>query len=409
MTASGLIAPVPGDPAMRHLPRHVVILGVISFLTAMSSAMVYGLLPVFLLRVLHTSVATVGLIEGVAEATTSLTKIVSGVASDRLGRRKPIVLLGYALSAINKLVFPLAGAASTIFAARVIDRVGKGMRDAPRDAFLTDVTPAPIRGSGFGLRLAFYTAGFVVGPLSAMALMRTSGDDFRLVFWVAVVPAVIAIIVLLVALKEPPRRTTLPPPRLRIRRSDLAGFPSLFWWAIAVASLLSLARISHAFLVLKAHDIGIDAAFVPAMLVLMYVVYAGAAYPFGVLADRIDRRLQLGIGAVLLICASVILAGTDAIWLTALGVGLWGLQMAVTQGLLSASVADAAPETLRGTAFGIYELAVGLATFVASAVAGVLWTVSGPGSAFGMSAAIAATVVLLLMLRPMPKVAASSL
>ena len=183
------------------LPRHIAILGVISFLTAMSSAMVYGLLPVFLVRVLHTTIASVGIIEGIAESTASLTKIVSGMASDWLGRRKPIVLFGYALSAVNKLLFPLAGDASTVLLARVIDRIGKGTRDAPRDAFLTDVTPMPVRGSGFGLRLAFYTSGFVVGPLTAIALMRLSGDNFRLVFWVAVIPAFIAIAVLLLALR----------------------------------------------------------------------------------------------------------------------------------------------------------------------------------------------------------------
>lgn len=386
-----------------RLPRHIAVLGVISFLTAMSSAMVYGLLPVFLVRVLHATVASVGVIEGIAEAATSLTKIASGITSDWLDRRKPIVLFGYALSAVNKLLFPLAGDASTVLLARVVDRVGKGMRDAPRDAFLTDVTPAPIRGSGFGLRLAFYTTGFVVGLLAAIGLMRLSSDNFRLVFWVAVVPAVVAIVVLLIALKEPPKRTTLGALRFQFRRGDLARLPPPFWWAIAIASLLSLARFSHAFLVLKADAIGIDAAFVPIMLVLMYVVYAGAAYPFGVLADHMDRRLQLGIGAVVLIGADIVLAGAGAAWTTACGVALWGLQMAVTQGLLSASVADAAPENLRGTAFGIYESAVGLATFVASATAGTLWTLGGPGAAFAMGAAFAAAAAMMLLFRPIPK------
>ena len=390
-----------------RLPRHIAILGIISFLTAMSSAMVYGLLPVFLVRVLHTTVASVGMIEGIAEATTSLTKIVSGMASDWLGRRKPVVLFGYALSAIDKLLFPLAGDASTVLLARIIDRIGKGSRDAPRDAFLTDVTPMPIRGSGFGLRITFYTSGFVVGPLTAILLMRLTSDDFRLVFWVAVIPAAVAILVLLVALKEPPRRVALPPPRLRIRRSDLARFPNSFWWAIVIASLLSLARFSNAFLVLKASDIGIDAALVPIMLALMHVVFAGAAYPFGVLADHIDRRVQLGIGAIILIVANVVLVGASAIWTTALGVALWGLQMGITQGLLSASVADAAPEQLRGSAFGMYELAVGVATFAASAAAGTFWMSGGPGLTFGMSAAVASIVLFLLLLRPILEALAS--
>ena len=311
--------------------------------------------------------------------------------------------MGYALSAVNKLLFPLAGAVSTIFVARVIDRIGKGMRDAPRDAFMTDVTPAPIRGSGFGLRLTFYTTGFVIGLLAAIGLMRLSGDDFRLVFWIAVIPAVLAIVVLMVALKESPKRPSSGAPRLRMRRSEIARFAPAFWWAIAIASLLSLARFSQAFLVLKAHHIGIDAAFVPIMLVLMHVVYAIAAYPFGVLADRIDRRWQLGAGAVALIGADLVLAGADEAWMTALGAACWGLQMAVTQGLLSATVADAAPENMRATAFGIYEMAVGLSTFIASTAAGALWMVGGPGLTFGVSGCIAAVSVLLLLLWPMPK------
>jgi MFS family permease len=235
-----------------------------------------------------------------------------------------------------------------------------------------------------------------------MALMNLSGDDFRLVFWVAVIPAALAIVVLLAALKEPPRRAAIDPPRLQIRLSELARFPSSFWWAISVASLLSLARFSQAFLVLKTFDIGVDAAYVAIILVLVHLVYAATAYPFGILSDHIDRRMQLGIGALVLICASVTLAAADALAMTVIGAALWGLQLAVTQGLLSASVADAAPEHLRGTAFGIYELAVGVATFVASATAGILWMVGGPALTFGVSAAVAAVAVVVLLLRPMP-------
>jgi MFS family permease len=388
-----------GQRRVWQLPRHVIVLGIISFLTAMSSAMVYGLLPIFLVKVLQATAASVGIIEGIAEGATSLTKIASGLVSDRIGRRKPLVFLGYALSALNKLIFPIADAVSTILVARVVDRIGKGMRDAPRDAFLTDVTPAPIRGSGFGLRLAFYTVGFVIGPLTAVSLMILSGDNFRLVFWVAVVPAVLAIVVLLVALKEAPKPVAAAP-SLRIRVRDLKRFSTPFWWAIAIASLLSLARFSQAFLILKANSIGIDAAFVPFMLVLMHAVYAAAAYPCGVLSDRVDHRRQLAVGAVILVCADSILASADSVWMAALGASLWGFQLAVTQGLLSAAVANAAPDALRGTGFGIYELAVGIATFVASAGAGALWMVGGPGLAFAVSAAIAAATIPLLSLQP---------
>jgi MFS family permease len=396
----------PEAPALdrqQRLPRHIAVLGIISLLTATSSAMVYGLLPVFLVRVLGATVASVGLIEGVAEAMTSLTKIASGFASDRMGRRKPLVLLGYAVSAINKLMFPLAGGVFTVFVARVIDRAGKGMRDAPRDALLTDVTPMKIRGSGFGLRLAFYTTGFVIGPLAAITLMRLSGDNFQLVFWIAVIPAFMAVIVVLFGLKEPVRRTFAAKPFRMPRRAEFAGLAATFWWAIAIASLLSLARFSHAFLVLKAHHVGVDAAFVPIMLVLMHLVYAAAAYPFGILADRIDRRLQLGIGAAILVSADIVLALAQTGWMSVAGAGLWGLQMAVTQGLLSASVGDAAPRKLRGTAFGIYDLAVGVATFVASSAAGALWMAGGPELAFGFSGLIAMAAMVLLLFQPAPR------
>jgi MFS family permease len=310
--------------------------------------------------------------------------------------------LGYAVSAINKVMFPLAGDVFTVLVARVVDRGGKGMRDAPRDAFLTDVTPVRVRGSGFGLRLAFYTTGFVVGPLAAITLMRLSADNFQLVFWIAVIPAFMAVLVVLFGLKEPVRN--FPAGSFRVpRKADFAGLTGPFWWAVAIASLLSLARFSHAFLVLKAHHVGIDAAFVPIMLVLMHLVYAATAYPFGILADHIDRRLQLGIGAGILVGADIVLAVAQVGWMSAAGAGLWGLQMAVTQGLLLASVGDAAPKELRGTAFGIYDLAVGVATFAASSTAGALWMAGGPELAFGFSGLIAVAVIVLLLFQPAPR------
>ena len=354
------------------MPRHVAILGMISLLTATSSAMVYGLLPVFLVKILGASMASVGFLEGIAEGMMALARIVSGLASDWMGRRKPLVLLGYAISAVNKVMFPLAGAVSTVLAARVIDRIGKGLRDAPRDAFMTDVTPARIRASGFGLRLAFYTTGFVIGPLAAMGLMALSGDDFRLVFWIAVIPAVLAIGILLFGITEKlPKKFA--PRLLLLRRSDFALFTAAFWWAVAIASLLSLARFSHAFLILKAHSIGIDAAFVPIMLVLMHVVYAVAAYPFGVLADSIDRRLS-GIGAVILIAADIVFATATVGWVTGIGAGLWGLQMAVTQCWPRPSPMPRHRCAARRSVFD-----VGLGDIVASAAAALM-----VGGAFGL-------------------------
>lgn len=389
---------VPATPAVQHLSPNVPVLGIVSLLMGMSSAMIYGVLPVFLVTVLGASSATVGLIEGTAEATTSLVKIISGSLSDRIGRRKPLVVAGYALSAVNKLLFPLAASAAMVLLARVCDRIGKGIRDSPRDAFMTDITPAPIRGTGFGLRLSLYTIGAIVGPLAAMTIMSLSGDDFRLVFTIALMPGFASVLVVLLWIKEPandapPRRTFF------LRRDELASLSRAFWWAIAVAATLSLARFSPAFLVLKSHAVHIDAAFVPVILIFMYVVYSAAAYPFGVLADRIDRRMQLGTGIMVLVAADIVLAWADTPWMTMLGGALWGLQMGMTQGLLSATIADAAPERLRGTAFGIFDLVIGVTTFAASAGAGTLWMIGGPGLAYSAAAVCAVGALLLLLIR----------
>jgi MFS family permease len=385
----------------RQLSPNIAALGWVSMLTAMSSAMIYGLLPVFLVRVLGASTASVGLIEGLAEAASSFVKVFSGALSDRIGRRKPIVVFGYALSAVIKTLFPLAGAASTVLVARVVDRLGKGVRDAPRDAFLADLTAPEIRGTGFGLRLALAIAGFVVGPLLATGLMKLSGDDFRLVFWVALIPAYLSVLVLIKAVREMPPNSHNAR-RFAIRRGDLAAMPSPFWWAIVIASLLSLARFSPAFLILKAHDIGVDAAFVPLIFVVMYLVYSLTAYPCGVLADRVPRRLQLAVGALILVGADLVLASASGLWATGLGAALWGLQLGMTQGLLGATVADAASDSLRGTAFGIYDVAIGITTFAASAGAGVLWMSAGSAAAFSAGACIAVIAGLMALLRTLP-------
>ncbi len=387
-------------PARKRLSANVATLGLVSLLTAISSAMIYGLLPVFLVRVLGINVAAVGLIEGMAESANSLIKIISGAVSDRIGRRKPLVMFGYILSAVVKSLFPQAETASTVLVARVLDRIGKGIRDAPRDAFLADLTAPGIRGTGFGLRLALAIAGFVFGPLLAVGLMRLSGDNFRLVFWIALIPAYLSIIVLMFAVKEVPLHHQPGWKRLTIRRPDLEALPASFWWVIAIASLLSLARFSPAFLVLKAHATGVDAAFVPMILGLMYLIYSVTAYPFGVLADHVDRRLQLGFGTMVLISANVVLGTSGTIGGAAFGAALWGLQMGATQAVLGAIVADAAPDHLRGTAFGIYDLSGGLATFAASAGAGALWTVGGPAATFSVSACVAIAAALILLLQP---------
>jgi MFS family permease len=385
----------------RTLSPNIAALGYVSMLTAMSSAMIYSLLPVFLVRALGIAVSSDGLIEGAAEAATSLVKFLSGAVSDRLGRRKPFVVFGYTLSALTKAIYPAAETWLTVFGARVVDRPGKGIRDAPRDAFLTDLTATPIRGAGFGLRLALGIVGFVAGPLVAVGLMKLSGDAFRLVFGIALIPAYLSIAVLLVAVKELPPDHDDREHGSDARFGDITGLPSSFWWVVAIAGLLSLARFSQAFLVLKANAVGIDAAFVPLALVVMHLVFALTAYPCGIFADRVDRRLQLGIGAAILVGTDLTLAAAATIWQTGLGAALWGLQLGVTQGLLGAAVADAAPDDARATAFGTYDIAVGIATFIASAGAGVLWSVGGAALAFEVSAGVAAVAALTLLVRPL--------
>jgi MFS family permease len=398
----------PGELSFRSDPRtprklspSVATLGLVSMLTAISSAMIYGLLPLFMVKVLAISVASVGFIEGMAEASNSLVKIVSGAASDYMGRRKPLVLLGYTLSAMIKTIFPVADTAFPILAARVIDRLGKGIRDAPRDAFLADLTIKDIRGRGFGLRLSLAISGFVLGPFIAIFLMKFSDDDFRLVFWAALIPAYLAIIVLLLAVKEFPSNDHGSERSLSFHGSDIKSLSAALWWVIAIASVLSLARYSQAFLVLKAYDIGIDAAFVPMALVVAYLAFSMSAYPFGILADRISRGLQLELGALVLIGANLILLSASTVWFAAIGAALWGLQMGITQGLLGAIVADIAPDRLRGTAFGLYDFANGIGTLLASSAAGFLWMTGGPSLTFGFSACIATVAALMLLVRPL--------
>ena len=392
------------DLASRTAPSglspNVVVLGIVSLLMGMSSAMIYGVLPVFLVSVIGASMASVGVIEGIAEATTSFIKILSGYASDRLGRRKPLVVIGYALSAVNKLVFPMAEGATTVLIARVADRFGKGIRDAPRDALLTDITPSHVRGAGFGLRLALYTIGAVVGPLSAIALMKISGDNFRLVFWFALIPGFASILVLMIGLKEPSDRADHDAVRPALSWQDFARLPAEFWWAILLTAILALARFSPAFLVLKTHEIGIDAALVPAVLVVMYVIYSASAYPFGLLVDRTDRHVQLAAGIAVLIGADLVLAFSSTIWMTLLGAALWGLQMGITQGLLTTVIGDSALPQLRGSAFGLFDVAVGVATFAASAGAGMLWMWHGSAAAFLAGASFAGLSLVFLMFRP---------
>jgi MFS family permease len=379
-------------PPAARLPGAIWALGFVSLLMDVSSEMIHSLLPVFMVAGLGMSVAMVGLVEGAAEATALIVRVFSGALSDYIGRRKPLAVIGYGLGAVSKPLFALATTGGTVLGARLLDRIGKGIRGAPRDALVADIAPAELRGAAFGLRQSLDTIGAFVGPLLAIALMLLWSDDFRSVFWVAVVPGVLSVLLLCVGVREPAhaRREARVNP---IRRENLQRLSRAYWWVVAVGAAFTLARFSEAFLVLRASQGGLPLAWTPLVLVGMNVVYALAAYPFGKLSDRLDHRRLLAFGLVLLIVADLALAWSSHwTWVWA-GLALWGLHMGITQGLLARMVADTAPEALRGTAFGVFNLVSGVAMLLASALAGLLWETLGASATFLAGAAFSAAAL----------------
>nr|WP_060986273.1 MFS transporter [uncultured Acidovorax sp.] len=387
---------VPASPAKR-LPASIWALGFVSLLMDVSSEMIHSLLPVFLVTSLGVSMLAVGLIEGAAEATALVLKVFSGVLSDWWGRRKPLAVLGYGLGALSKPLFAIAPTVGLVVTARLIDRVGKGIRGAPRDALVADLAPPGMRGAAFGLRQSLDTVGAFLGPLLAMGLMLLWANDFRAVFWVAVIPAALCVALLLVGVQEPERAASAVRTN-PIRRENLRRLGGAYWWVVALGAVFTLARFSEAFLVLRVQQGGLPLAWTPLVLVLMNVVFALGAYPLGKLADSTRHTTLLAWGLVVLIAADALLAFSDrggAVWL---GIALWGLHMAMTQGLLATMVADTAPADLRGTAFGMFNLVSGVALLVASGMAGLLWDRLGASATFGagmLFATLALTGVLM--------------
>jgi MFS family permease len=380
------------------LPRAIWAIGFVSMFMDISSEMIHALLPVYLTTVLGASMMSVGLIEGIAEATASITKLFSGVLSDWFGKRKLLAVIGYALAAFTKPVFPLATTIGWITTGRFIDRIGKGIRGAPRDALVADITPKELRGAAFGLRQSLDTVGAFLGPIIAIALMWWSANDFKFIFWVAVIPAFIAVAVLVFGVTEP-----ADVPRAKGQVWPLSGqamkaMGSSFWLVMAIATLFTLARFSEAFLILKAQQSGLSLMWIPMVLVVMNITYALASYPAGVLSDRFGRSALLGIGMIVLIAADIVLARSTALEGVTGGIILWGLHMGLTQGTLSTLVADHAPKALRGTAFGLYNLVTGLALLVASPVAGYLWDRQGASLTFYAGAGFALLALILLVL-----------
>ncbi len=382
---------------LKQIPRGVWLLGFVSLLMDASSEMIHALLPMFMVGTLGASVEFVGFIEGLAEATALVVKMFSGVLSDAIGRRKGLAVLGYGLAAVTKPLFALAPGLGLAVTARLLDRVGKGIRGAPRDALVADLAPPRLRGAAFGLRQALDTVGAVIGPLVAIGLMLAWHDNFRAVFWVATLPAVLSVALLGFGLREPAPAIERQPhdsrSHARVRR---LGTP--FWWVVAIGAAFTLARFSEAFLVLRAQQSGVPTALVPGVIVAMNLVYAASAYPFGKLADRLPHARLLALALLVLIAADAALASNRAPAVILAGVGLWGVHMGMTQGLLAAMVADTAPADLRGTAFGVFNLASGLALVVASTLAGLLWDRFGAPATFHAGAAFSALALALLAL-----------
>ena len=389
--------PTASTPTKR-LPASIWALGFVSLLMDISSEMIHSLLPVFMVTVLGVSMLTVGLIEGLAEATALIVKVFSGTLSDYWGKRKPLALLGYGMGALSKPLFALASTTGLLFSARMIDRVGKGIRGAPRDALIADIAPPEQRGAAFGLRQSLDTVGAFLGPLLAMGLMLLWANDFRAVFWVAVIPGVLAVLVLLLGVREPDKPQS--GPRVNpISHTNLKRLSPAYWWVVAIGAVFTLARFSEAFLVLRAQQGGLALAWTPMVLIGMNLIYAALAYPFGKLADRMSHTTLLAWGLVALIAADALLAGRNQGPVFWAGIALWGLHMAMTQGLLATMVADTAPDDLRGTAYGFFYLMSGLALLLASVLAGLLWDQFGASVTFIAGAVFSGATLVLLWWR----------
>ncbi len=381
------------------LPRTIWVLGWVSLLMDVSSELVHSLLPIFMTTVLGASMVTVGVVEGIAEATAAITKVFSGALSDWVGRRKGLVVIGYAFSALTKPFFPLAQSMTWVLGARFLDRVGKGVRDAPRDALIADVTRPEQRGAAYGLRQSLDSIGAFIGPLIAMAALALWAGNIRAVLWLAVVPALMAVALLVAGIREPERDASGKAVHLPLSRAALRALPARYWWVVTLGAVFALARFSEAFLVLRAQQLGVPIQWVPGVMLLMSVVYAAVAYPAGVLADRWPARRLLVLGLLMLMLADALLAVAQGPLLVCAGTVVWGVYMGLTQGLLSKLVADAAPAALRGTAFGVFNLVTGVSLLLASVLAGALWSSFGASATFLTGAALAGLVVLGLSTR----------
>ena len=384
---------------LSRIPRGVWVVGGVSMLMDISSESIHSLLPLFMVTTLGTNVLVIGLIEGLAEATALFIKVFSGAISDYLGKRKGLALLGYGLGALSKPFFALASSSGMVLGARLMDRAGKGIRGAPRDALVADITPPELRGAAYGLRQSMDTTGAFLGPLLAVGLMLLLHNDFRAVFWIALIPGFLSVALLYFGLKEP--KTPVEHKRTNpIKRENLTRLGKSCWWVIGLGAVFTLARFSEAFLVLRAQQSGVPLALIPLVMVVMNVIYSFSAYPFGKLSDGMSHTRLLQWGLVVLIAADVVLALSTHWTGIIVGVALWGMHMGMTQGLLAAMVAKTAPADLRGTAFGLFSLVSGVGLLMASVGAGAIWELWGAEYTFYAGAVIC--LLTLLYLRKTP-------
>jgi MFS family permease len=387
----------PSLSGWRAVPRTVWTLGFVSLFMDISSEMIHAFLPVFLVSTLGASATMVGAIEGIAQGTASVTKVFSGVVSDWFGRRKLLAALGYGLGALTKPVFALAATPFQVLGARFIDRVGKGIRGAPRDALMADITPELVRGAAYGLRQGLDTAGALAGPLLGIGLLVVMDGDMRAVFAIATIPGVIAVCVLLIGVEDSGYEVTEGAEPLPVHPRDLRSLGGPFWAVAGIGAVFTLARFSEAFLVLRASEVGLPLALIPLVMIAMNLVYALVSTPAGALSDRVDRRLVLGGGLASLIVADLVLASSGSVAGALVGAGLWGLHMGMSQGLFAALVADTAPREQRGTAFGLFGLVSGLALLLASLLAGLLWERFGSAATFICGAGLASLALVGLL------------
>lgn len=378
------------------IPKGIWILGFVSMFMDISSEIIHSLLPVFMVSTLGASMFVVGVIEGVAEATALIVKIFSGALSDYLGKRKGLAVLGYGLGALSKPFFAIAATPGMVFTARFADRIGKGIRGAPRDALVADLVSPDIRGAAFGLRQSLDTIGAFLGPLLAIGLMLLLANDFRTIFWLAAIPAFISVALLYFGLKEPAHKASTQRTN-PIKLENIKRLNRPYWWVVFIGAVFTLARFSEAFLVLRAQQGGLALALVPLVLVIMNLVYSMSAYPIGKLSDRMSHHTLLAWGLVVLIIADLVLATSNHWAIVFIGVAIWGLHMGMTQGLLATMIANTAPADLRGTAFGFFNLVSGIAMLFASVVAGLTWDSFGPEYTFIVGATMSLLALILVL------------